>query len=140
MAIQVPPVEQVVTKWSANAGRAGGDYGTGVQAAGPSWQAGVDSAEGNWNAGVNAAAGRKAYTTGTAGKSSLYVAMAMGIGQQRYPGGIQAGVGKFRIGIGKVLAIEAQVNLPARGPTGTNDARSTAVSQALHQAKMQGQL
>lgn len=140
MAISVPPVETVVSKWSANAGRAGSDYGTAVQSAGPSWQAGVDNAEPNWSAGVNAAAGRHAYTTGVQGKAQNYVAMAMGIGAQRYPSGIQAGVNKFRTGIGKVLAVEAGITLPGRGPTGTNEARSTAVSTALHQAKINGQL
>lgn len=139
MAISVPPVATVVTKWSSRASGATTDYKNGVQGAGQAWQTGVDNAEGNWSVGVSNAAGNHAYSRGVGGKASTYVDMAVNLGGNRYAGGIQAGVNKFQTGIGKVLGVISGVTLPPRGPTGTNGARSEAVDLALHQAKMNGQ-
>lgn len=140
MAISVPPTATVVTKWTTRATGATTDYKNGVQGAGQAWQTGVDGAEGNWSTGVSTAAGNHAYSRGVSGKASTYVDMAVNLGANRYSGGIQAGVNKFNVGIGKVLGVISGITLPARGPTGTNDARVSAVDTALHQAKLNGQL
>lgn len=140
MAISVPPIAQVTQKWVQRAGQASGDYKNGVQAAGSAWQSGVDGAEDNWAAGVNAANASNAYSRGVQGKAAVYVDKAVNMGSSRYASGVTAASGAYNSGMGKVLGVIANITLPPRMPVGSNQARSTAVSDQLHQAKLSGQI
>ena len=140
MAITVPPIGVVVTKWQTRASGASNDYKIGVQGAGGAWQTGVDGAEQNWSTGVSTASANHFYSRGVNGKQAVYVDRSVNIGAGRYGGGIQAAVNQYTTGMGKVLAVIAGVTLPPKLATGSNNARVTAVTDALHQAKLSGQL
>lgn len=140
MAIKVPPIGQVTTLWQSRSVAAVNEYKNGVQQAGADWQTGVDGAEDNWVAGVNSAAGAHSYRSGVAGKSTAYVDRAVNLGASRFGPGVQAATSAYTQNMGKVLQVIAGVNLPPRMATGSNEGRSSAVSNALHQAKMSGQI
>ena len=140
MAIKVPPIGTVVSLWQSRSVAATTEYKNGVQAAGSAWQAGVDNAEDEWQAGVNQAAGANAYSRGTAGKSATYVDKATNIGSSRYGAGVQAAANAYQTSMGKVLGVISNITLPPRTVVGSNQARASAVSDALHQAKLAGQI
>lgn len=140
MAIKVPPIGQVTTLWQHRASAAINEYKSGVQGAGQAWQSAVDESEDDWQNGVNMAAGNRAYSRGVGGKAALYVDKAVNLGATRYSSGIGAATGAYTTGMGKVLGIISGVNLPARVAVGGNNARSAAVADRLHQAKIQGEL
>lgn len=140
MAIKVPPIGTVTSLWQSRSVGATNEYKSGIQGAGQTWQSAVDEAQDNWSAGVSIAAGANAYQRGVSGKASTYVDKAMNIGASRFGPGVQAATNAYQQGMGKVLAVIGAVNLPARNATGSNGARSTAVSDALHQAKLAGQV
>lgn len=140
MAIKVPSIGQVVQLWQTRSVSATQQYRDGVSQAGSAWQAGVDSGEDNWRNGVATAAAAGAYNRGTSGKAAKYVDKAVNVGATRFGPGVQAATNAYTSGMGKVLAIEAGITLPARMATGSNQGRSSAVADALHQAKLAGQL
>lgn len=140
MSIPVPPIGQVTALWQQRSQAATTEYKNGVSGAGSAWQQGVDNASDNWQMGVAQAAGNGAYGKGVTGKASIYVDKAVNVGAGRYSSGVAAGGNAYNSGMGKVLAVIAQVNLPPRNVAGSNGARSDAVAAALHQAKIQGQI
>lgn len=140
MAIPVPSATDVAAKWSTRTPNAANDYNKGVQAAGGRWQAAVDAGEPAYSVGVNSAIANHLYTAGTAGKASKYVTKASTVGTTRFGPGVQAAVADFQTGIGKVLAVIGAITLPPRAGVGNNMARAQAVADALHAAKLSGQL
>jgi hypothetical protein len=140
VAIKVPPIGTVVALWQSRSAQAVTEYKNGIQGAGGTWQAAVDDAEDNWSAGVNMAAGAHSFSRGVQGKAALYVTKAVEIGATRYGPGINAAGPQYNTGMGKVLAVIANITLPPRMPAGSNQGRSSAVSDALHQAKISGQI
>jgi hypothetical protein len=140
MAIKVPPIGQVTSLWQTRSAGATQQYRDGVSNAGGSWQTAVDNAEDNWSQGVSAAAGAHAYRNGTQGKGGHYVDRAVNVGAGRFGPGVQAATQAYTSGMGKVLGVIAGVNLPPRNVTGSNQGRSSAVDDALHQAKLAGQI
>lgn len=140
MAIKVPPIGTVTTLWQTRSQAAVAEYKAGVQTAGQEWQAGVDNAADNWATGVAQAAGNGSYSKGVSNKASMYVDKAVNVGSTRYSSGVAAGGNAYNQGMGKVLAVIAGVTLPPRNVAGSNGARSDAVSAALHQAKISGQV
>ena len=140
MAIKVPPVGQVVTLWQTRSVQAVNEYKTNVGQAGQAWQSAVDESEDDWASGVSIAASNHSYSRNVAGKGSHYTDKAMNLGATRYGPGVQGAGNAYSGAMTKVLGVIANVNLPARGPVGTNDARVSAVSNALHQAKLAGQV
>jgi hypothetical protein len=140
MAIQVPSATDATAKWSNNTPNSGAFYKKGVEGAGGRWQQGVDDADQAYQAGVNTAISNDLYSKGVAGKSSKYVTKASTIGVQRFGPGVQAAVGDFQAGIGKVLSVIGAITLPPRAGVGNNMQRSQIVADALHAAKLAGQL
>lgn len=140
MAIPVPPIGEVTTLWQNRSVAAVQQYKDRIAQAGSRWQAGADQAEDEWQSGVNMAASVGAYGRGVAGKAALYVDRAVNLGSQRYPTGVQAATTTYNTRMGKVLGIIANVTLPPRGPVGSNLSRVSAVTDALHQAKLSGSL
>jgi len=140
MAIKVPPIGTVTTLWQTRAVAAVNEYKVNVGTAGQTWQTAVDNAEDEWSMGVNQAVSTHAYPRGTQGKAALYTDKAVNIGGVRYGPGIQAATNAYSTGMGKVLNVIANVTLPPRMAAGSNMARSAAVADALHQAKLAGQV
>lgn len=139
MAIPVPTATAAAAKWSNNTPNSGQFYKAGVESAGGRWQQGVDDADQAYQAGVNTAIANDLYSKGVAGKASKYVTKASTIGVQRFGPGVQAAVGDFQTGIGKVLSVIGAITLPPRAGVGNNMVRSQMVADALHAAKLAGQ-
>lgn len=140
MAIKVPPIGTVTSLWQTRSVAAVNEYRTGVQGAGQTWQSAVDDAQDEWSNGVNQAAANNAFSRGVQGKASVYVDKAVNIGATRFGPGVQGATNAYSAGMGKVLGEIAQIDLPPRNVAGSNSARSTAVSDRLHQAKLAGRL
>lgn len=138
--IKVPPIGVVTTLWQSRSVAATAEYRAGVQGAGQDWQTGVDNGEDDWMNGVAAAAGAHAYRNNVAGKAGHYVDRAVNVGAGRFGPGVQSATAAFTAGMGKVLGEISGINLPPRMATGSNGARSQAVADALHQAKLAGRL
>ena len=140
MAIKVPPIGVVTALWQSRSAGATQQYRDGVANAGGSWQTAVDGAEDNWSQGVSAAAGAHAFRNGVTGKGAHYVDRATNVGAGRFGPGVQAATGAYTSGMGKVLGVIANITMPPRMATGSNQGRVSAVDDALHQAKLQGQI
>lgn len=140
MAIPVPSAPDATAKWSNNTPNSGQFYKKGVEAAGNRWQQGVDDADQAYQAGVNMAISNDLYSKGVAGKAGKYVQKASTVGVTRFGPGVQAAVSDFQAGIGKVLSVIGAITLPPRAGVGNNMARSQIVADALHAAKLAGQL
>ena len=140
MAIPVPSATDVAAKWAQITPNAGQFYKKGVEGAGGRWQSAVDEADAAYSAGVNMAISNDLYGKGVAGKSSKYVTKASTVGVSRFGPGVQAAVTDFQTGISKVLAVIAAVDLPPKAGVGNNLIRVQKVCDALHAAKLAGQL
>lgn len=138
--IKVPPIGTVTTLWQTRSVAAVNEYRNGVQGAGQDWQTAVDGAEDNWSAGVAQAAGAHSYQHGVQGKAGTYVDRAVNVGAGRFGPGIQAATNAYQAGMGKVLGVIANITLPPRQATGSNQGRANIVSDTLHQAKLAGQI
>lgn len=138
--ITVKPIGTVVTLWQQRSVAAMPQYRDGVSGAGQKWQSSVDTAQANWAAGVGQAVAANSYDHGVAGKAGKYVDKSVNVGAGRFGPGVQAATAAFTAGMGKVLGVISGITLPARMAKGSNDARAAAVSAALHQAKLAGQL
>jgi hypothetical protein len=139
MALDVKSIAVTAQRWTTGGQGAVQAYKDGINRSGNKWQTAVDNAQPAWQAGVAAAAGANAFMHGVSNKLAIYVQKSVDIGAGRYPGGITGGLAKFTTNMGKVLAILSGETLPARGAVGTNGARSTQISNDLHQAKLNGQ-
>jgi hypothetical protein len=140
MAIPVPSATDVAQKWASRTPNAGADYKKGVEGAGGRWQAAVDQADQAYSVGVNNAIANDLYGLGVSGKSSKYVTKSSTVGVTRFGPGVQAATTDFQTGIGKVLAVIGAVDLPPRAGVGNNLVRVQRIADALHAAKMAGQL
>lgn len=140
MAIPVPSSTDVAAKWSTRTPNAAPDYKKGVEGAGGRWQSAVDDADQAYSVGVNLAVANDLFGKGVAGKSSKYVTKASTVGSTRFGPGVQAAVADFQTGIGKVLGVIGGLTLPPRAGVGNNMARAQMVADALHAAKLAGQL
>lgn len=131
--------QQAAEAWISSAGRAGANWGTGVQNYSGDWASATTSQQSamqtNWQQAVSSgrwAAGVQ--NVGTGGWKSATVAKA-----SNYTTGFQAGASKQATAIAKILNAEAQIvnSLPPRGTFEQNVQRSVAVQTALHALKGQ---
>jgi len=142
MAIQVKNINDVVTKWTNNASASTPYYTAGINSPKQDQaQSAINQAD-VWQAAVSQAKG--AFTRGLEKSASAgkWKANSLGKGAQRFAGGITAGKAAFTTGMGAVLQVISNVNLPPKGPKGSpgNISRVTAVNQALVAAKLAGAL
>jgi hypothetical protein len=125
-------------KWAARAASAQGEYQDGVQGAGQRWQSNSAAAHASWQQGVTAAAGRGAYGKGIqrAG-AAKYTRNATEKGPARYAQGVAVGEADYHAAVTPFLQAIASVDLPARGPAGSegNYARVAAIGKALRKLK-----
>ena len=143
MAIKVKDPTSTANKWAQNAGQAQPAYIAGINAPKASQSASAIAAAPRWQASVASAAALQSYT-GNLSKAgdAAWSAGALGKGKDRYAGGITAGKPKYTTKIGPVLQVIAGVTLPDKGIRGSaqNYARVQAVGDALHAAKVSGQI
>jgi hypothetical protein len=138
--VAIKTAAQAEAKYAANAG-----------AAGPAWLAGINNTTvdvmGRAVAAIPAAiagytqslqSGAYARAVQASGGTANWKTMS-DAKSANYAVGVQAGLPKFNIAIGKILSAMPGIlnGLPARGPVGSaqNYARSAAVGQALHAQK-----
>jgi len=139
--VHVKPLDQITAKWSQRAAAAGPAYQTGVQNPRISWQQATTAAAPNWGTGVQAAISNGRFVKGVAAAGdSKWSAGATGKGVTRYPQGVQApaAMTNFSNGFGKFAQVLSNLTLPPKFAKGDpqNQARSTAVQIALHNAKV----
>lgn len=144
MAIIVKDASAAAAKFKRNAGAAGQDYASGVQAAGGAWAtaAASDQAQDNWTQGVNAASGRRALQRGVqAAGQEKYVRNAAGIGSRRFTEGVQNAEGEYQKGVAPYLDVMRNFTFRTpKGPKGSpnNWSRGQELGMALR-AKKTGQ-
>jgi hypothetical protein len=121
-------------RWSRRAAAASQDYADGVNTTSRSWQAAASAGKGAWQQGVTAAAGRGAYERGVmAAGDARWKRNTLAKGPDRFASGVNVASGDFAQAIGPVLEAISRVDLPPRGPRGSqgNYARVSAIGQAL---------
>jgi hypothetical protein len=132
--VDVKPLDQIVTKWSTNAGAATTYYTAGALAAATKYATNAGAAGPQYSAGVQAGIARNAYQTGVqqAG-ATKYSTGIQSKGSVRYAGGITAGKTAFQTGMQGVIAVLQGLVLPPRGATGdpANLQRVAAIDSAL---------
>jgi len=132
--VDVKPLDQIVSKWTTNAGAASNYYTQGAIAAATKYATNAGAAGPTYNAGVQQGIARNAYQTGVqqagAGKYSTGVQTK---GAVRYAGGITAGKAAFQSGMQGVIGVLQGLSLPARGATGdpANLQRVAVIDNAL---------
>ncbi len=132
----VPSVANVAAKWARRAASAGGEYEQGVRSTSRSWAGSAKAAEGNYRTGVTAAASAGRYGKGVdrAGDAK-WKRGAIEKGPMRYSQGVGVAEKDYADQVAPYLSAIASVDLPARGPTGSegNYARVAAIGKALRQ-------
>ncbi len=139
--VDIKPLADIAKKWSdVTPGRAS-FYEAGALVAGAKWAQNAAASEANQAAGVQAAIGRKAFSAGIrAAGPEKYVRKIRDVGVSRFGPGAAAARPDFESGFAKSHGIISGLALRARGPKGDpgNYARSQAVGDALHKAKLTG--
>jgi hypothetical protein len=137
--VSVPDPSRVAAKWARRAGSAGTEYTEGVKNTPRSWATNSKAAGASYAAGVQEAIGKKRFEKGidTAGDAK-WKKGAEEKGSQRYGQGVTVAEGDYVQGVSPYLSVISSVDLPARGPVGSdgNYARVAAIGRALRQAKM----
>jgi hypothetical protein len=124
------------TKWSARAAAAQGAYTSGVASTQKDQAALAAAAEPLWAANVAAAANAKRFSAGlNRATTSAWKAGVAAVGGTRYSQGVGNAQSKYQTRVQPYFAALAGVNLPARGPKGSNGPRVDAVVNALMAAK-----
>ena len=132
----VPSVSKVAAKWARRAGSAGQEYSEGVSSTPRSWAAASTAAEKNYVAGVNAAASAGRFGKGVARVGDAkWKKGAMEKGPARFAQGVAVAESDYASQVGPFLEAIGRVNLPERGPTGSegNYGRTAAIGKALRQ-------
>jgi len=132
----VPSVSKVAAKWARRAASAGTEYTEGIQSTPRSWATASSAAEKNYVAGVNAAAaaGRFGKGVNRVGDAK-WKKNAIEKGPARFSQGVAVAEADYASQVGPYLEAIGRVNLPERGPTGSegNYARTAAIGKALRQ-------
>ncbi len=139
MAVKVKPVAEVVEKWQRIASGRAADYEKGVTGVGSDWEAKTLAAKAAYQAAVTAGNIGNMFAGGVkkAGGAKME-RKALGVGKDRYSGGINAAVADFQTGIEPMLSTIASLTLPARAPRGSeaNLARVREVAVALNKKRL----
>jgi hypothetical protein len=138
MKANVTNAAEAGSKWTRRAGSASEEYRRGVSGAGARWAAAAAAGAQNFAAGVQAAITQNRFQKGVqkagAGK---YEANASKLGGERFASGVANAEGAYAAGVQPFLSAIAGVDLPARGPVGSeqNYGRVAAIGKALRQLK-----
>jgi hypothetical protein len=134
----VPATGAVAAKWARRAASAAGEYEEGIRSTGKSWAGAAKAAERNYQQGVTAAA-----TAGRFGKGveragdAKWKKNATEKGPARFSQGVGVAQPEYASGVGPYLEAIGRVDLPPRGPAGSegNYSRVAAIGKALRQLK-----
>jgi len=138
MGLTVKSVDAVVAKWKTNAGNAGNYYAQGVANTQKDWAGDTSAAAATWLAAVQQA-GVNAFTAGVSkAGTAKWKAKVAAKGASAYTAGISAAAPYYQAGIQAVLNVLAALQLPPRGPKGTNYNRVQLVDERLRQLKATG--
>ncbi len=141
MPIKTKALSDIAEKFVRKAQAASQDYKSGVTNPSKDWATETGNAAASYVAGVTAAIGRNAFSTGVANAGTpKWQRNAVSKGSVRYGPGVAAAKDEYSRGFAPFLSVIQGLNLPARGPKGDpgNFARSQAVGEALHSAKIGG--
>jgi hypothetical protein len=130
----VKSLGQVTDKWKRRAGSAGEEYRVGVETTPASWSAAAKAAKDAYKAGVTEAANQGRYERGIdAAGDGKWKDRAAKLGPSRFAQGVQESESAYSNGVGPVLQAIGSVDLPPRGPVGSegNYARTAAIGRAL---------
>jgi len=142
MAIKVKPIDQVVAKYVARAQVATPDYQNGIQNPKQDQAAAAAAAAPVWAQGVQLAVTNGSFVKGVQRNPGKWATNALGKGAQRYGPGVTMGKPNYQARMQNVLNVIANVTEPPRSVKGdpSNWQRSQVIGQALHAAKLAGQL
>ncbi len=132
----MPAVRSNPEKWANRSSAASADYAQGVQSPRRSWSQSASAAKENYKSGVALAASEGRYEKGVqkAGDAKWQKG-ATEKGAQRFSQGVLGAQQNYSSGFAPFAAALQGVNLPPRGPKGTNYGRVQAVGEALRAAK-----
>lgn len=140
MAINIPSISEISTRWVQGAGAGAGRYRAGVLDSSVDWEGPTSASEQTWGAAVTEAIGAGRFGNGVqkAGNAK-WREKASTLGSQRFASGIAAATDDFSRGFSPFRDVIANLNLPPRGPRGSaaNLERVRAVTDALHQRRLQ---
>ena len=139
MAIPVPSLGDVTSKWQRRAAAASQDLLTGINRAATRWAPAAEAAAARWFDGVTQANARDGFASGVrAAGNEKWLRKSRALGPQRYGPGVAAGQADFSSGFGPFLQVIAALELPERGVRGSegNFERSARVGRALHAARV----
>lgn len=137
--IAVPSIASVAKKWARRAASAGTEYEEGVKNTTRSWAANTAAAEKNYQAGVAAAASAGRFGKGvTRAGDAKWKRGATEKGPMRFAQGVQVAEGDYSAGMGPVLEAIGRIDLPPKGPRGSdsNISRVSAIAKGLHQLRV----
>lgn len=129
----------IAKKFSSRAQQAGPEYTTGVASAGADWQQKTLDGEANYEQGVAASIADKRFGRGVQKVGpQKYVDNATKLGSQRYGPGVANSEAAYARGVGPHLDMMKSLDLPKRGPKGSqqNQARAQAVANANRMLKV----
>ena len=136
--LNVKSADRVAAKWATRVSGATQDYTDGAASAGGRWQTGAAAGAANFKTGVQQAAASGMFEKGVAkAGGTRYERGVRDKGAMRYGPGAAAAQGDFQGAIGPVLTTIGSVDVPARGPRGSdaNYNRVATIGRALHQAR-----
>lgn len=139
--ISVPSAARAGAKWARRAASASGEYADGIQNTTRSWAQNAKAAEKNYESGIQASITRKAFGRGIdkAGDAK-WKKGATEKGPARFAQGVAVAEGDYAGGVAPYLEVISRVNLPDRGPTGSdsNFQRVMVLGKALRALKTGG--
>lgn len=129
----------IAKKFSTRASAASGDYKDGVAASGAEWQANALAGEGNFEQGITQAIADKRYGKGiSAAGAQKFVQNATTLGPQRFQTGVAQAEGAYQRGVQPHLDAMRALDLPKRGPKGSeqNKQRANIVATRNREVKL----
>lgn len=139
MAVKFPAPSVGGERWSRRASAAASDYSTGIQGASGTWQPAAAAAANSYATGVQEAIAQGRFAKGVqqAGDAKWQQA-SLTLGPARFSQGVTARQPEYERGVSAVWQKASSVQLPARGPRGSegNYQRAVAMGKAMRTAKM----
>jgi len=139
MPVKFPAPSQGGERWSRRASAAAQDYATGIAGAAGTWQPAAAAAAGSYATGVQEAIAGGRFQKGIAAAGDAKWQQASStLGPSRFSQGVTARQPEYERGVTAIWQKAASVQLPARGPRGSegNYQRAVAMGKAMRQAKM----
>jgi len=134
----MPAVRQNSEKWARNSGNSSRDFAQGVGSPRRPWDQATQAAEAAFEAGISDAISRKAFSKGVQRTGSAgWSARVLEVGERRFREGVTApsAVNRYTQRFAPFAAAIGSVQLPPKGPKGSNYGRVQSIGDALIAAK-----